>query len=93
MWFDPQVGLELLVQDETYASNTVTAIKIPENIDGAKFVNMVRTEENVVLAGGQGKLSGKIFRIGHMGAVTAADIEEVMEALKVVLPKVGFSAR
>ena len=87
------LGLELLVHDETYASNTVTAIKIPENIDGAKFVNMVRTEENVVLAGGQGKLSGKIFRIGHMGSVTADDIEEVLEALKVVLPKVGFSAR
>ena len=53
---------------------------------------MVRTEENVVLAGGQGKLSGKVFRIGHMGAVTPADIEEVMEAIKIVLPKVGFSA-
>ena len=87
------LGLELLVQDETYASNTVTAIKMPENIDGAKFVNMVRTDENVVLAGGQGKLSGKVFRIGHLGHVTEADIEEVLAALKVVLPKVGFSAR
>ena len=87
------LGLELLVQDETWASNTVTAIKIPENMDGAKFVNMMRTEENVVLAGGQGKLNGKVFRIGHMGAVTEKDIEEVMEAIKVVLPKVGFNAR
>lgn len=87
------LGLELLPQDEAYASNTVTAIKIPENVDGAKFVGNMRTEENVVLAGGQGKLSGKIFRIGHMGYVTEQDIEEVLEALKVVLPKVGFSAR
>ena len=87
------LGLELLVQDETYASNTVTAIKMPENIDGAKFVNMVRTEKNVVLAGGQGKLSGKVFRIGHLGHVSEADIEEVLEALRVVLAKVGFSAR
>ncbi|PKB68503.1 MAG: class V aminotransferase [SAR202 cluster bacterium Io17-Chloro-G4] len=87
------LGLELLAQDETYASDTVTAIKIPENIDGAKFVGMMRTEENVVLAGGQGKLTGRIFRIGHMGAVTASNIEEVMEAIKLVLPKVGFSAR
>ena len=83
----------MLVHDETYASNTVTAIKIPENIDGAKFVNMVRTDENVVLAGGQGKLSGKIFRIGHLGHVTEADIEEVLAALKVVLPKVALRAR
>ena len=58
------LGLELLVRDEAYASDTVTAVKMPEGIDGAKFVGMIRTEQNVVLAGGQGKLSGKVFRIG-----------------------------
>ena len=84
------LGLELLVRDEAYASDTVTAVKIPEGIDGAKFVGMIRTEQNVVLAGGQGKLSGKVFRIGHLGHVSPEDIEEVMQALKVVLPKVGF---
>ena len=87
------LGLELLVQDEAYASDTVTAIKMPEGIDGAQLVGLVRTEENVVLAGGQGHLSGKVFRIGHMGQVSREDIEEVLEALKVALPKVGFSAR
>ena len=87
------LGLELLVQNEAYASNTVTAIKVPEGIDGAKFVGMVRTEENVVLAGGQGKLSGKVFRIGHLGYVSQDDIEEVLQALKAVLPKVGFNAK
>jgi aspartate aminotransferase-like enzyme len=87
------LGLELLVKDEAYASDTVTAIKIPEDIDGGKLVGMVRAEENVVLAGGQGKLTGKVFRIGHLGHVTPEDIEEVLQALKVVLPKVGFRAR
>ena len=86
------LGLELLVQDEGHASNTVTAVKMPENIDGNKFVTLMRTEYNVVLAGGQGKLSGKVFRIGHLGHVSQEDIEEVLEALKTVLPKVGFSA-
>lgn len=86
------LGLDLLARDESYASNTVTAIKMPEGIDGAKLVSLVRTEENVVLAGGQGKLSGKIFRIGHLGHVSQEDIEEVLRALKVGLSKVGFSA-
>lgn len=86
------LGLKLLVRDEAYASNTVTAIKMPEDIDGAKFTGLMRTEQNVVLAGGQGKLAGRIFRIGHMGYVSQQDIEEVLEALKLVLPKVGFSA-
>jgi aspartate aminotransferase-like enzyme len=87
------LGLELLVKDEAFASNTVTAVKMPEGIDGAKLVGLVRTEENVVLAGGQGRLAGHIFRVGHLGHVSQQDIEEVLEALKTVLPKVGFRAQ
>lgn len=87
------LGLDLLAQDEAYASNTVTAVKIPEGVDAARFMSLMRTEENVVLAGGQGKLSGKIFRIGHLGHVSQGDIAEVLDALKKVLPKVGFRAR
>ena len=44
----------------------------------------------MVLAGGQGKLSESIFRIGHLGHVSREDIEEVMAALKSLLPEVGF---
>ena len=86
------LGLELLARDEEWASNTVTAVKVPEGIDGGKLVALARTENNVVLAGGQAQLSGKIFRIGHLGHVSQNDIEEVLEALKTILPKVGFSA-
>jgi aspartate aminotransferase-like enzyme len=86
------LGLELLCRDPSRASNAVTAIKIPDSVDGSKLMGLMRTEENVVLAGGQGKLTGKIFRIGHMGYVSQEDIEEVLEALRQVLPKVGFNA-
>ena len=54
-------------------------------------MGLLRTEKNVVLAGGQGKLSGSIFRIGHLGHVSEEDIEEVLEALAELLPQVGFS--
>ena len=87
-----ELGLELLVSDERYASNTVTAVKMPEGIDGRALMGRLRTERNVVLAGGQGKLSTSIFRIGHLGHVTEDDIEEVIEALRELLPEVGFSA-
>lgn len=87
------LGLELLVKDETYASDTVTAVKIPDGVDGSKLRQLAHNEENVVLAGGQGKLSGHIFRIGHLGHVSQQDIEEVLAALKRILPKLGFSAR
>ena len=87
-----ELGLELLVSDERYASNTVTAVKMPEGIDGRALMGRMRTEKNVVLAGGQGKLSTSIFRIGHLGHVTEDDIGEVIEALKDLLPEVGFRA-
>ena len=87
-----ELGLELLVSDERYASNTVTAVKMPEGIDGRALMGRLRTEKNVVLAGGQGKLSSSIFRIGHLGHVTQDDIEEVISALRELLPEVGFNA-
>ena len=87
-----QLGLELLVQDERYASNTVTAVKVPESVDGPKLMGLMRTEKNIVLAGGQGKLSGSIFRIGHMGHVSKDTIDEVITALRALLPQVGFGA-
>ena len=85
-----QLGLELLCVDEARASNTVTAVKMPPHIDGEQLMELMRTEENVVLAGGQGKLTGHIFRIGHLGYVTEDHISEVLDALGRALPKVGF---
>ena len=81
-------GLSLFA-DEKYASNTVTAIKVPQNLDAVKLLQILREEHNVVLAGGQGSLSGKIFRIGHLGWVTEDDINEVLKAVAEVLPRVS----
>lgn len=83
------LGLELLA-DEAHASDTVTSVRLPEGADGARLSEILRTEHSVVLAGGQGSLQGKIFRIGHMGRVTEEDINEVLQALKTTLPRVGF---
>jgi len=41
----------------------------------------------VVIAGGQEKLSGKIFRIGHLGLVHEDDIKLVLEAMNKALPQ------
>jgi len=85
------LGLELLVADETYASNTVTAVKMPESVDSKQFMSLMHTEQNVVLARGQGRMSDDIFRIGHLGQVSKDDIDEVMSALSKVLPEAGFN--
>jgi len=85
------LGLKLLAKDERYASNTVTAVWVPEGVEGSALTKMMRTEYNTVLAGGQGTLTGKIFRIGHLGLVSQADLQACLDALKLALPRVGFS--
>ncbi len=84
------LGLELFPRDEATASNTVTAVKVPEGVELAKLRGLLRTDRNVVVAGGQGSLSGKIFRVGHMGHITEDDVADVMESLAAVLPQTGF---
>jgi len=96
------LGLSLLSED-SYASNTVTAVSAvgrkggkndstdypaaESQIDVAKLTQVLRDEHDVVIAAGQGRLAGKIFRIGHLGLVKESDIKTVLEALAKALPK------
>jgi len=78
--------------DEKYASNTVTSIAGSDGLDIAKLRKIMREEHQIVLGGGQQKLDGKVFRIGHLGLVTEEDIKAVIAALKIVLPQAGFGS-
>ena len=84
------LGLSLFAE-ESHASNTVTAIN-SDGLEVKKMLQILRQEHQVVLAGGQQRLSGKIFRIGHLGWVTEDDIKTVISALKVAMPKAGLRA-
>jgi len=83
------LGLSLFAE-EGYASNTVTAVAASNGLDTKKMLRILREEHQVVLGGGQQKLAGKIFRIGHLGWVTENDIGAVISALRVVLPQAGL---
>ena len=83
------LGLSIF-PDESVASNTVTAVRVPEGVDASQLLAILREEHRVVLAGSYGALKGKMFRIGHMGYVTPAEIQDVLDALAATLPKVGF---
>ena len=66
------LGFELFA-DPRHASKTVTAAVVPDDLDWKAFNGEVK-RRGVVLAGGQGKLAGKIFRVGHLGSVTVEEI-------------------
>jgi aspartate aminotransferase-like enzyme len=65
----------------------VTAVNGADNIDIARLLQVLREEHDVILAGGQQKLSGRIFRIGHLGLVYEKDMKSVLEALDRALPR------
>ncbi|MFC1918865.1 pyridoxal-phosphate-dependent aminotransferase family protein [Chloroflexota bacterium] len=85
------MGLSLFAE-EAYASNTVTSISSSNGLDTKKLLRILREEHQIVLGGGQQKLDGKIFRIGHLGWVNEDNIKTVMSALKAALPQAGFVA-
>jgi aspartate aminotransferase-like enzyme len=78
------LGLRLLASSPEFASPTVTAVYFPEALSGDKSEAVFKTwrELGLVVAEGQGKLSGKIFRIGHLGAVYEPDVVATVEALE-----------
>jgi len=84
------LGLSLFA-DERYVSETVTPVVAPPGLDVKAMLKILREAHQVVLAGGQQDLSGKIFRIGHLGWVTEKDIAGVISALKVALPQAGLA--
>ena len=69
-----------LFADEKHLSPSVTAIQI-EDIDAEIFRKIIKNKYNILLAGGQDHLKGKIFRVGHLGYVNDIDIISVMAAI------------
>ena len=79
------LGLKLVPVDEARASNTVTAVWWPEGVDAKALSKRAREEFGVVLGGGQGKLEGKIFRVGHLGWVQKDDVVEALDVVERLL--------
>jgi aspartate aminotransferase-like enzyme len=77
-----------LFADPAHASKTVTAANLPEGHDWKPFNGAIKGH-GVVLAGGQGKLTGKIFRLGHLGSVTVGEILDAIAVLERVAAEQG----
>jgi aspartate aminotransferase-like enzyme len=70
---------------EGYRSATVTAALPPEGLEVAAFRSLLRQKYGVVIAGGQGKMTGKLVRVGHLGAVTVGDLVQVLWSMEQAL--------
>jgi alanine-glyoxylate transaminase/serine-glyoxylate transaminase/serine-pyruvate transaminase len=66
-------GLKLCAKDPKWYSDTVSAIMVPEGINGAHVIDVAFRRYNLALGAGLSKVAGKLFRIGHLG-----DLNELM---------------
>ncbi|MFH0731998.1 MAG: alanine--glyoxylate aminotransferase family protein [Candidatus Omnitrophota bacterium] len=83
-------ALKLKLLAPNASSDAVTAMLLPESVDGEKLVKTMRDEYGVGVAGGQDKLKGKICRIATMGFMTEFDVIVAIACLEVVLKKMGY---
>ena len=76
---------------EGYRSPTVTAAVPPPGVEVSALRQLLRDKYGVVIAGGQGKMTGKMIRIGHLGAVSEGDVIQVLWAIEQVLEELDVA--
>jgi len=81
------IGLELLSKSP---GNILTAIKVPDGVDGIKLVKTMQGKYMAYIAGGQDPYKGKIFRIAHLGYMGGFDIITALTALEMTLSELEF---
>ncbi len=82
------LGLELFAK--ATPSPAITSIVSPKGIDSEKVLAAYARSHNITIAGGQGEMKGKVFRLGHMGYVGDFDVVIALAALEQVLAELGY---
>jgi aspartate aminotransferase-like enzyme len=70
-------------------SPAVTTVVAPPGADGEAVVRAYGEGHNITIAGGQGEMKGKIFRLAHLGYVDDSDVVVGLAALERVLHRLG----
>lgn len=81
------LGLDLYAPDSP--SDAVTAVKIPEKIDGERLKDLFFERFGITVAEGQDRAKGKIIRIAHLGYYDRLDMVMVISALEMLLKEMG----
>jgi aspartate aminotransferase-like enzyme len=82
-------ALSLRLFPKATPSPALTAVVSPPGVDGERIVAAYAKSHNITIAGGQGEMKGKIFRLGHMGYAAEFDVIVALSALEQVLAEMG----
>jgi len=82
------LGLSLLAEEAP--SDSLTVVRVPEGIEGARIPKLFWDHFHITIVGGQDQLRGKVFRLAHMGYVDTFDVLTMVSAVEFVLERLGY---
>ncbi|HEV2309964.1 MAG TPA: alanine--glyoxylate aminotransferase family protein, partial [Acidimicrobiia bacterium] len=86
------MGLQPFV-DDAAAVDTVTTVRMPQEVDGLKVVAHARERYQVLLGSGIGRLEHDVIRIGHLGYTRSEWLLDGLETLGRTLADLGHPVR
>ncbi len=81
------VGLELLSKRP---GDILTAVRIPDGIDGVQFVKLMQSKYGAYIAGAQDPHKGEFFRIAHLGYMGGFDVITALSAMEMAMSELGY---
>jgi aspartate aminotransferase-like enzyme len=81
------LGLELFAKENPAV--VLCSVVVPEGIDGKALMKKIRDEYGISMAGGQGKMEGKLLRIGTLGYTDRFDAVMGVAAAEMALKDMG----
>lgn len=86
-------GLKLCAKEPKWYSDTVSAIMVPEGIDANDVLKTAYYRYNTSLGTGLNKVAGKVFRIGHLGALDEGMIGGALFNVEMALLDCGVNIK
>ena len=84
------MGLELVAEHPSLYSDTVSAIRVPQEIDARDVIAAAYTKYNTSLGSGLARLAGKVFRIGHLGDLNEGMVLTALGVTELSLAEAGM---
>jgi alanine-glyoxylate transaminase/serine-glyoxylate transaminase/serine-pyruvate transaminase len=84
-------GLGILCEDASACSDSLTAVVMPEGLDSNALIARARDRFDLALGVGLGKLRGRVFRIGHLGALNELEVLATLGGVELALRETGHA--
>jgi alanine-glyoxylate transaminase/serine-glyoxylate transaminase/serine-pyruvate transaminase len=82
-------GLHECARRPEIASDSLTAVVVPEGIDARTIIDFAFTRYDIALGSGLSEVAGKVFRIGHLGDMNALTLAGALAGVEMALADAG----